>query len=261
MTRQSAASSKAKVLVIDDDEIALEATRDVLTEAGYDVQCLTSPIGAKQTIVSQGIEAVVVDLNMPVMSGDRFISLLRSWDRIRDIPTVLISGSSQEKLDAIAQSLPAVQTVTKENIAVALPRALERVLAKDKPQAATPRGAAGANPDELRALAGPAQVALGLLLAMSSGHKDAWPPLLRALRSLRDQARSAAPQLAKTAIKAVEVAEAAATRQALSPELRLAMKGFLEFVLSPDALASSNLHALLAVHLSRLERVAQDLEQ
>jgi CheY-like chemotaxis protein len=37
-----------RVLVIDDDEIVLQAIRDVLESAGYQVHCLVSPIGATQ---------------------------------------------------------------------------------------------------------------------------------------------------------------------------------------------------------------------
>jgi CheY-like chemotaxis protein len=125
-----ARSGKVKVLVIDDDEIAREAIREVLATAGYEPVCLASPIGATQVIVSKGIEAVVVDLNMPVMSGDRFISLLRSWDRIRTLPAILISESSQEKLDDAAGVLSSVQTVTKSNMRQALPHALQRALVK-----------------------------------------------------------------------------------------------------------------------------------
>jgi CheY-like chemotaxis protein len=128
--KTEARPGKVKVLVIDDDEIALEAIREVLVVSGYEPVCMASPIGATQVIVSQGIEAVVVDLNMPVMSGDRFISLLRSWDRIRTLPAILISESSQDKLEDAAGPLSSVQTVTKSEMRKTLPQALQRALAK-----------------------------------------------------------------------------------------------------------------------------------
>src|SRR3954454_14733863 len=108
MLKEKTEARATKVLVIDDDEIALEAIREVLVTAGYEPVCLASPIGATQVIVSQGIEAVIVDLNMPVMSGDRFISLLRSWDRIRTLPAILISESSQDKIEDAAGALALV---------------------------------------------------------------------------------------------------------------------------------------------------------
>ncbi|MFT3926426.1 MAG: response regulator [Myxococcales bacterium] len=130
MLKEKTEARKVKILVIDDDEIALEAIREVLVGAGYEPVCMGSPIGATQVIVSQGIEAVVVDLNMPVMTGDRFISLLRSWDRIRTLPAILISESTQERLEDVAGPLALVQTVTKSNMRKALPHALQRALAR-----------------------------------------------------------------------------------------------------------------------------------
>jgi CheY-like chemotaxis protein len=118
------------VLVIDDDEIVLETIRELLTGAGYQVHCLASPIGATQVIVSQHIHAVVVDLNMPVMQGDRFISLLRSWDKIRDMPTILLSGASAQTLHAVAKDLNGVATVSKSTMHRTLPDTLQRLLTR-----------------------------------------------------------------------------------------------------------------------------------
>lgn len=130
MTGKSLQKPGPRVLVIDDDEIALQAIRDLLDGAGYNVHALVSPIGATQVIMSQQIQAVVVDLNMPVMRGDRFISLLRSWDKIRDLPTVLISGASSATLEETVRQLPGVGMVTKENMQRTLPEMLERMLSR-----------------------------------------------------------------------------------------------------------------------------------
>jgi CheY-like chemotaxis protein len=113
----------------------LQAIRDVLEGAGYQVHCLVSPIGASQVIMSQQIRAVVVDLNMPVMHGNRFITLLRSWDKIRDIPTVLISGGSADTLELAAEQLPGVATVSKEDMHRLLPEIVARLLTQARAQA------------------------------------------------------------------------------------------------------------------------------
>jgi CheY-like chemotaxis protein len=117
-----------RVLVIDDDEIALEATRSLLADAGFEVHCLASPIGATQVIMSKQIEAVVVDLNMPVMQGDRFIRLLRSWDKIRTIPTILLSGAPPATLQVVTKDLPGVVTISKNTMHRVLPETVKRLL-------------------------------------------------------------------------------------------------------------------------------------
>jgi CheY-like chemotaxis protein len=91
--------------------------------------------------MSQQIRAVVVDLNMPVMHGNRFITLLRSWDKIRDIPTVLISGAALDALESAAQQLPGVVTVSKQHMHRLLPDTLARLLAQARAQALSNQGA------------------------------------------------------------------------------------------------------------------------
>lgn len=124
------------MLVIDDDEVVLEVIRELLEKAGYRVYCMVSPIGATQEIMTKQIQAVVVDLNMPVMQGDRFISLLRSWDKLRDIPTVLISGAAAETLASVALQLPGVGTVAKDSMHRMLPETLQRLLGRARDPAA-----------------------------------------------------------------------------------------------------------------------------
>jgi CheY-like chemotaxis protein len=252
---------RPRVLVIDDDEVALEAIREVLVDAGFEPHCLSSPIGATSVIVTQGIEAVVVDLNMPVMSGDRFISLLRSWDRIRDLPAVLISESSQDTLDGIAGILSAVRTVTKSNMRQALPQALQRLLARDRVPAGLLRSSSEQSAEEQEQLARAAHLCTNLLSSMNSGRQQGWAPLLHELRLLRDRTRNLAPQLHKLMSKAFDTAEFCSRRQRLSPEARLALRGTLELVIQPETIASSNQQALQSVHFTRLQRACEEIDK
>ena len=116
------------MLVIDDDEIALQSISDVLEDAGYLVHGMVSPIGATQVIATQGIQAAVIDLNMPIMRGDRLVSMIRGWDRIRDLPVVLISGASTATLQEVGAQLPGVQMVTKDSMRKLLAPAVARAL-------------------------------------------------------------------------------------------------------------------------------------
>ena len=116
------------MLVIDDDEIALRAIGDVLEQAGFEVHAMISPVGATQVIASERIDAAVIDLHMPVMSGDRLVTLIRSWDQFRDLPVVLISASSAKTLEEVARQLPDVPVVTKESMGRMLASVVTRAL-------------------------------------------------------------------------------------------------------------------------------------
>jgi CheY-like chemotaxis protein len=109
--------NETRILVIDDDEIVLVAIADLLENVGFMVFTQASPIGATQTIARDRIDLVVIDLNMPVMKGDTVIRLLRTWDRMRDLPVVVISGADESTLGAIKQALPDVLIVRKLEMA------------------------------------------------------------------------------------------------------------------------------------------------
>lgn len=107
------AEPKANVLVVDDDEVVLVAIADLLEEAGYRVVTRESPIGATQVIVRENIDIAVLDVNLPVMQGDNMARLLQTWDRVKELPIVIISGVSQSKMEALQAELAQTRFVPK----------------------------------------------------------------------------------------------------------------------------------------------------
>ncbi len=125
--RHGAPSGKVgPILVIDDDDGTLQAIADLLRGAGFDVHALASPIGATQVIANHGVSAAVIDMNMPVMRGDRFIALVRSWDRIRDLPIVLVAGDQAPQNPALRR--PGVAVIAKAQVPELLVSTLRQAL-------------------------------------------------------------------------------------------------------------------------------------
>lgn len=119
----------ARVLVVDDDEVVLVAISDLLERQGYRVYTQISPIGATQVIVRQRIDAAVIDVNLPEMQGDSVVRLIRSWDRLKDLPIIMVSGASTSRLDQIKRDLPGIQIVPKATMHRDLGRVLFEALA------------------------------------------------------------------------------------------------------------------------------------
>jgi CheY-like chemotaxis protein len=107
------ANAKGNILVVDDDEVVLVAIADLLEEDGYAVFTQQSPIGATQVIVRESIDLAVIDVNLPVMQGDNVVRLLQSWDRVKDLPIVIISGVAQDRIGALQAELPQTRFVPK----------------------------------------------------------------------------------------------------------------------------------------------------
>jgi CheY-like chemotaxis protein len=252
----------ARVLVIDDDEIALQAISDVLTEAGFQVRTMASPIGATQVIADDGIQAAVIDLNMPLMSGDRLVALIRSWDRLRDLPVVLISGSSAKRLEEVGQHLPDVPVVTKDSMKRVLVSVVARALSSRADRNETTSTQRICRDEIISAfLAGlPEQMqrlqrAFDQQLSTPGASPDA---LQNALSSLRAQAQLAALEPISELVQGFS--QVIATSQGSdSPELR-ATASALFAALSGLAQEQGGLAAIsvkVAPVLSRLERLAQ----
>ncbi len=109
-----AGTAARRVLVIDDSEISRDVIRDLLEGAGCIVRTLESPLGATAEVVRFDAEFVVVDVNMPVMSGGRFVELIRRNTRLSHVKLVLVSGDSETELRRLGESLEADAVIPKK---------------------------------------------------------------------------------------------------------------------------------------------------
>jgi CheY-like chemotaxis protein len=71
------APASSKVLVIDDDEQCLNLTARLLRTAGYEVTTRSNPLGSSAAVGAVCPDLVLIDLNMPLLDGDRLVPLLR----------------------------------------------------------------------------------------------------------------------------------------------------------------------------------------
>ena len=75
-----------KILIIDDSELVLAATRGMLESLGFLVVTVSSPIGAVLVAAEERPDLVLVDLSMASLSGDRVVSSLKRNARTSAIP-------------------------------------------------------------------------------------------------------------------------------------------------------------------------------
>ncbi len=86
------------ILVVDDEELVLEVSREILESRGFDV--LTAPGGAQALEIYRqrrgDIKAVVLDMTMPEMDGEEVFRNLRRLDPQARV--VMMSGYSRKKV-------------------------------------------------------------------------------------------------------------------------------------------------------------------
>jgi CheY-like chemotaxis protein len=106
-----------KVLLIDDDEEDAEIFQAAALEAAKSVECLVAHDAreALAKLESKALEPDVIflDLNMPVMSGQRFLQEIKSRPALNEIPVIIFSTSSNPATIQLTKELGANDFITK----------------------------------------------------------------------------------------------------------------------------------------------------
>lgn len=105
-----------RVLVIDDDDVARELLSSTLEDAGHEVFELPSAIGATREIYQKAIDAVVLDVMMPDINGDKLAKVLRQNARGKHLAIVLVSSRPSSELEALAVRANADAVLSKSRV-------------------------------------------------------------------------------------------------------------------------------------------------
>jgi len=84
----------AKILICDDDEGILDLLTLVFTDAGYDTVAEIKSLNVAAAINREKPDLLILDLWMPVLSGDQVLRALRNGLHTKDLPVIVISASS-----------------------------------------------------------------------------------------------------------------------------------------------------------------------
>jgi CheY-like chemotaxis protein len=99
-----------RVVVVDDDPLALKLAERGLREAGFDPVCCNDGEVALQAVEREPPAAIVLDLVMPSMNGFDFLDRLRRSPRGRRIAVIVwtqkdLSAVERERLAAAAEAV------------------------------------------------------------------------------------------------------------------------------------------------------------
>lgn len=83
---------RKKILLADDDADTLLLLSKILTNKGYDVQCLTSATGIVSGEVTLWPDLFILDKDMKAIDGIATSKFIRLHKTARNIPIIMISG-------------------------------------------------------------------------------------------------------------------------------------------------------------------------
>jgi putative two-component system response regulator len=97
-------TNKPVILTVDDDPIILNLVLAAL-ESEYVVRPFTTGVAALQYLKSYHADLILLDSNMPVMTGLDILRALQADERLRSIPVIFLTGSvnSDDEVNALEQ--------------------------------------------------------------------------------------------------------------------------------------------------------------
>jgi two-component system, chemotaxis family, chemotaxis protein CheY len=84
-----------KVLVVDDATTVRMYHRQVLEQAGFEVDEAVNGYEALEKALTAGFDALVVDVNMPKMDGYTLLKSLRAEQGLRLVPALMVSTEAE----------------------------------------------------------------------------------------------------------------------------------------------------------------------
>ena len=109
-------SNALKILIVDDDPVVLEIARIVLEGLGHRVCKRNEPLGTTAEIVREQPDVVLVDVYMPVISGDELIRTVKSrlaLTRGKEPAFILYSGATEDELERLVEESGADGAIRK----------------------------------------------------------------------------------------------------------------------------------------------------
>ena len=117
-----------KILVVDDESMALKIAEKVLTSAGYSVLCKKNGLDALKVMKREHFDLVVLDISMPAISGTELLAKIRMTPGIEDTKAVFMTSSRSQgdviealklgALDFIPKPIVPNEMITRVNEAV-----------------------------------------------------------------------------------------------------------------------------------------------
>jgi DNA-binding response OmpR family regulator len=116
-----------RILVVDDDADIQALTSTVLAGAGYEVTLASNGSEALRVVHGAGFDLMLLDINMPDMSGWETLRLLRADETFADLPVVMFSVKGQVRDKVHAMQEGAVDYITKPFVIDELLARVERL--------------------------------------------------------------------------------------------------------------------------------------
>ena len=89
-------AEKKKILIVDDEEDILMYLSTLLQDHGYETRMAKDGVEAWKKVEEAAPDLITLDISMPEKSGIRFYRDLKTNDRLKGIPIIIVTGVSDD---------------------------------------------------------------------------------------------------------------------------------------------------------------------
>ena len=118
MPEKNATKDKGKkqtILLVEDDQFISRAYRDGLSKAGFEIIPAFNGNEAEKKLKTLRPSIILLDIIMPDKDGFEFLTEIKADPKIKDIPVLMLSNLSHEKIFAKATKLGACGYLVKSD--------------------------------------------------------------------------------------------------------------------------------------------------
>ncbi|MBV6521794.1 MAG: Chemotaxis response regulator protein-glutamate methylesterase [Gemmatimonadaceae bacterium] len=105
--------SNARILIADDDSTVLQTMTWLLKEHGYEVDAIADGTSVLPAMVASPPDLVLLDVMLPDADGYQLLEQIKSDDRFRDIPVMMVSSMPPEEAAVRTLGLGAADFIRK----------------------------------------------------------------------------------------------------------------------------------------------------
>ncbi len=119
------------ILIVDDTRPLAESIADILQMEGYEVQIAKNGVHALNKMASRIPDMVITDLLMPEMDGLSLIRKIRSSEKYRAVPVIVLTADASEESAQLGKEAGADLLLTKPFDDTYLVEWIQRFLAEE----------------------------------------------------------------------------------------------------------------------------------
>jgi DNA-binding NtrC family response regulator len=122
---------KKRILVVEDDGVALDLLEEILKRGGFSVSVAQSYDEALDRLASDGISLILTDLKMPGHTGMDLLKTVK--DHYPDLPVIILTAFGDEHLWVEALSSGAAELIPKPFKKQEILEVVQRILFRSQP--------------------------------------------------------------------------------------------------------------------------------